>query len=537
MFTLLLPAVACLAPQDSWTALPLPRLCQETSPSIQLPTLTAGAHIQLEGEREPSRPGTRAPLGPTDLISMLTEAAGSADASVEFFPFSPPLLARGTNEDLNWARKALAGIEAAGERNQLILSAYLLPTAGAGLPQDGEGLPTGAMTWRSEAWPGEWTSFGRRTRRDFVSSFDVEVSTDAGVASPRVSGVYHGNTVHLVASRVDGGEGYHLRGQLDLAELQAMESLDLDTPDLGEVEQPQVGTVTVAFSGSARSGELLRVEIEGAPLQQPNWTLLVRCETFAEPSGPAAAAPKPGHDWRAIDVTLLSGRGRSLPFLHPGAGLERQAGLDAMTSDAAPISASGVLSAVEVGSRGRRSTSLRASAPRTPLQVCEGLLLIAAGAGEDDLARRASEFVRAVSAPRLGTSEVELRSGPFRVRFPIAEGEPARVTAGTERILLVGYDAEIAPSTWMPSPVVERTFDGLAWQGRRTGERVVCSAWISESEGLEVLSRQQTGMGTVQLPQRSLRGAQRTFSHSRELVEVLAEPDGGRGLHVRVIGD
>ena len=535
MLSLLLPAFACLAPQDSWTPLSLPRLCQETNPAVQFPSLDGAAHIELEAERASSRPGTRALLSAADLASLLTGAAGAADRSVEFFPFTPPLLARGSEEDLAWTRGALAGIEAAGRRHRVEFRAWLVPAAGAGRPREGEGLPAGARAWTAEALPGEWVAFGRRTRRDFVATYDVEVSTDAGVAAPRVGGVYSGNTLHLSASRVDDGAGYHLRGQLDLAELAGVETFDPDTPDLGAVEQPRVRSVTIAFSGAARSGELLRVEVEGAPLGRPDWTLLVSCETELEPAGPSAAGSPPGHDWRAIDVTLLSGRGRSLPYLDAGGGLADQAGLDAMTVGAAPISASGVLSAVEAGSRSRRSSSMRPSAPRTSLQVCEGLLLIAADASEDGLALRAAEFVRDVSAPRLVTSEVELRSGRFRARFPIAEGEPARVTVGEERTLLLGYEAEIAPSTWMPSPVVARTFDGLAWQARRGGGRVACTAWISASDGLDVLRRQQTGLGAVQLPQRNQRGAERSLSAADGTTEVLSELEDGAGLSVRVV--
>jgi hypothetical protein len=534
MLTLLLPLLASPVLQESWTALPLPELCQETSPAVHLPALPGAGHIQLEGEPRDSRRGARALLSAPDLAALLSNVATAAGKNIELFPYAPPLLVRGSDENLLWTRATLAAIETAAGRHRIELSAWLVPASGAQLPLDGEGLPAGTLSWTAEALPGEELAFGRREGQDFVSSYDVEVSTDAGVAAPRVGAVFGGNTLHLSASRVDDGTRYHLRGLLDLAEVSAIETFDPDTPDLGQLEQPRVRSVSVAFSGVAASGELLRVELEGAPLSRPDWTLLVRCSVAAEPTGPAAAAAGPVPDWRSIDVTLLSGRGRSLPYLDAGAGLAGQAGLDLMTPRSAAISASGVLSAVQAGSRSRRASSARSLAGQAPLQVCEGLLLIAAESAEEGLAQRAAEFVRSVCAPRLGASGVELQSGGFHARFPIAEGEAARVTVGEERTLLTGYSAEIAPSTWMPSPIVERAFDGLAWQGRRNGQRVACTTWISTTAGIEVRDRRQTQLGAVQLPRRSLRGAERSVESGSGRIELLAPLEDAPGLSILV---
>jgi len=536
MLLSLLPLIASAPLQDTWTALPLPELCQELRPAAQLPRLDGAGHLNLEGAEPGDRRGTRALLGAADLGSLLQNAAGAAGQSLELFPYSPPLLVRGDSADLEWVRGSLAALEAAGRRQRVRFSAWLLPAPGADLPREGEGLPPNARSWSTSAWAGEQVSFGKRTSRELVSGYDVEVSSDAGVAVPRMGRVHAGKTLHLAASRVEGGARYHLRGRLDLAELVEVQRFDPGTPDLGIVEEPVVRSVTVDFSGVAPSGELLRVELEGAPLEQPDWTLWVRCDTTTEPTGPTPSGTPAGHDWRAIDVTLLSGRGAHLPYLAPGAGLEGQAGLDAMTPAVASISASGVLSAVLAGSRTGRSSSLRGSATQAPLQVCEGLILVAAEGAEGGLAQRVATFVRNVSAPRLGTSEVELKSGGFRARFPVAEGESARLVAGEERSLLVDYQAEIAPSTWMPAPRVETLFDGLAWQGRREGTRVPCAAWISRTTGVEVRDRTETGVGAVQLPLRELRGTEGAALEGGAPEQLLDTLPDGPGLELRVTG-
>ncbi|MEO2092595.1 MAG: hypothetical protein ABGY71_00905, partial [bacterium] len=74
-----------------------------------------------------------------------------------------------------------------------------------------------------------------------------------------------------------------------------------------------------------------------------------------------------------------------------------------------------------------------------------------------------------------------------------------------ERTFVTGYEAELAPNTWMPAPTVERVFDGLAWQGRRTGTSFQASAWISSSDPAEVRSRREANLGSLQLLQRRVR--------------------------------
>lgn len=536
MLHLLLPVLAGLAPQDAWTALPLPDLCRESRASTHVTAPAGGVHVRLEEDTPLGRRGSRVLLQPNALTGLLQLTAGTAGRTLTFFPFTPPLLVQGGEADVAWARSALRGIEAAGARNRVTISAWLLPAAGASAPAAGGALPVGGRSWTGEAWAGEELVFGDRDRRGFVATYDVEVSTDSGVAAPVIGTILTGQSVHLRASRVAGGQRYHLRGVLDLAELEALETFDPDTPDLGEFLQPRVRSVNLSFSGVATSGELLRVELAGSPLEEPDWTLLVRVDTRAEPRGPAAAGAALGSEWRAIDVSLLERRAPVLEALDPGAGLDGEARLGTVTPQAATITASGVLSLVQQGSRARRSGSgSRASAVEAPVQVMEGLLLVTAETTANGLAERLAAFVRQVEAPRLASTSVEVRHGGLRARFPVAEGETARLLVGTERTLLIGYRSEIAPNTWMPSPIVERAYDGLAWQGRLSTGKLDAEAWTSSTTSIGLQSRDAAQVGAVQLPDRNVRGA-RAQVPVGERAELLQPLRDRPGLIVEVAG-
>jgi hypothetical protein len=532
MLNLCLTLLAIAMPQQDWTALELPELSGETNPDAFFPPVASGGHIQLDARDRTQARNSRALLTAQDVAALLERSAGAAGKNLALFPYSPPLLARGSDEDIAWARATLSAIDAAGKRQSMKLSAWLIPEAGASAP-DGDGAWPQAHAWQAVVSPGEEIVFGQRLHEDFVANYDVNVSTDAGVAAPMVGGVTSGKTVHLRASKIRGGTGYHLRGQLDLAELAGFEEFDPDSPDLGKIRQPLVNSTTLNFSGVAESGEFLRVDLSGTPLKEPDWTLLVRVETVAEPEGPATDGVLPGHDWRAIDVTLLSTRSAGLPHFNPGAGIGDQVYLEAMSSHSAAITPSGVLSAVESGSRSSRtSRSISKAGPTT--QIAEGLLLIAAGDSADSTADRVASFVRAVESPRLNTITVELRMGGLRATFPAASGEPVRLASGRERTLLTGYSAEIAPNTWMPIPIVEHHFDGLAWQGRLGGEQLHSSLWLSTTEEIAVRDRFEARLGAVQLPRRSVRAARKDVRIGDGSTELLGPLKNSESVQIEL---
>jgi hypothetical protein len=116
-------------------------------------------------------------------------------------------------------------------------------------------------------------------------SFDVEVAADSGIAAPVLGTAAHGRTLHLRASRIEGGRRIHLAGLLDLADLASLERFDPETPDLGTLQEPRIDFVQVAFAGVVDSGGTLEVEIAGAPLALPGWKLSIRPTTRVEDAG------------------------------------------------------------------------------------------------------------------------------------------------------------------------------------------------------------------------------------------------------------
>jgi len=525
LISLLLTLCAPVPQEGNWTVLPLPSLCEERSSGVHFPALEGGRHLDLEGTSVDLTGSARAQLSPSDVSALMQSAMAGAGRDISFFPYSPPLLADGTDEDLAWARASLEDLDAAGRRNRLVLSAWLIPSvshAPAGRSLALEGLPDGSRAWRADARPGEGVAFGERERASFIASYEVEVSTDAGVAAPVVGSASIGHTVHLSASRVDGGRQYHLRGLLDLTDLESIDNFKPDTPDLGELHQPILNSVSIAFSGVAKIGESLRVEVAGAPLATSEWSLIVRVDGSAEPD------PTPVGQWRAVDVTLLSRQGRNFMSFGPGAGLVGQASLNPLGPIAATISASGVVSAIDTR---RRSRSGAGGSPSTR-HLGDGLILLSAGDEAGDLALRLPEFVRAVERPRLDSCLVRLESGGLRVSFPVAAGEAARLVIGRESMLLTGYYAEIAPNTWMPSPIIEPIFDGLAWQGRLSAGHVSASAWISTTDEIAMRDRDQTKLGALQLPTRHVRGTQASIGLGEGPAELLVELPSGPGLRM-----
>lgn len=520
MLPTLLLALAPLQPQETWAPLALPEPCRESLSAARLRAPGGGGHLLLDPWLEDDRRGGRAALPAEVLVGMLELAGAAAGHRPEFFPYAPPLQVRGDDAAVAWTRRAVRGIDEAGQRGRLAIRAWLVPDAAASLPTGAERIPEGGHGWSAEARSGETVDFGLRERRSFVASYEVEVSTDSGVARPVVGSALLGHTLELTASRVDGGQRYHLRGTLDLAELEAVEAFDAGTPDLGALAQPRVRALTLDFSGVARSGEALEVRLEGTPLETPGWSLFVVVDTRTEPTGPSPEGAAPGTDWRLVDVALLETRPPVLAPLDPGAGLSGEARLGTVTPASAPITAAGVLGLA-------RADAGRPGTPRAelPAQAAEGFVLVAASPRPGGLAERLAALVRALERPRLETSRVEVRSGGLRATFPVAEGETARLVAGVERTLLTGYQTEIAPNTWMPVPIVETSIDGLALQARLTGGELDVEAWQSETSSVERQERRDAKVGALQLPERTVRAARARVTG--EGVELLAG-DGER---------
>ncbi|HIL53373.1 MAG TPA: hypothetical protein EYG30_14090 [Planctomycetes bacterium] len=497
-------ALAALNAEEEWTALALPALADAPAP-LSFAALQDGTHIALEGTFEGPGAAPAPALVGAEVGSLLGQAARAAGVELEFLPLGAPLLARGSDAALAWARRELAGLDDASRRRRITLEVLLAPgdltsTEARAWLDEKMTSSGGARVWRAQVVGGQVVAFGKRERRGFLAGYEVMVATDAGVASPLIGSLYSGKTLHLRASRVDRGRRVHLRGWLDLAEDRGGEDFDPLSPDLGKIEEPQVDSLTLGFSGVVASGGSLRVKIKGAPLTEVDWSLFVF----------ASVAPEPmrleDHGWRAIDVSLLSTSALRWPMVTPGAGLLGSAHLAGVRSAFESISAAGLVANAQERSRSSaNSLGGLGSGARPALAVSEHLLLFSAAHLAEKKTPGLEALLAASESERLLSDYLVLESGNLRVEFPVAGGEPARLMVGRERTFVTGYEAELAPNTWMPAPTVERVFDGLAWQGRRTGTSFQASAWISSSDPAEVRSRREANLGSLQLLQRRVR--------------------------------
>lgn len=493
--TTLLAPLALVAPSlgsaavppiaEEWIALPLP------APAVPRAVLSAplpaadGSHLSSREWPEENEAEEAAEIPAPMVVQWLQEEARRRGSTLSVAPNTPPLLLSGGPEDLAWAREWIDGLDALDERLAIELEAYLVPAAlpAGAAPSPGD-APAGMRRFAARVRSGEGVLLGDRSRRTFLADYDVEVATDSGVSSPVVGRIELGERVHLRAHRVEGGRAVHVEGVLDLAELAALEEFDPGTPDLGVTEQPLVDVANVVFSGRVRSGEVLRVALEGTPVGEGAWTLFVRATTTPDPA--------PGTGWSALDLGLLASAPARIGGVDAGAGLASETAIGERAGRDVPFAPSAVLALL--GRDRRRDLE------RPPVQWTDRLLLVHA----EDPARYAElrALVDQLEAVRAATTTCRVATGGVTVEWPTAAGAPTRVMVGTERTLLVDYDIEIAPNTWMPAPRTERAFDGLALAAHSSGASLVGECFVSATDDVRVLNRGSASLGSVQLPAR-----------------------------------
>ncbi len=522
--------LALVAPQDGWIHLPLPGISREPAIAGLPEPLLRGEHLDLAREprlRTRSGDGARAlsaALPASLLLGLVQEEARRAGAGLSVLPAGSGLVARGPREALEALRERLERLERAGERLAIEVEAWLVPGGapdGGPAPAPGAAPPGGerareqGLAWRASARSGEPLFLGRRESRPFLAAYQVEVASDSGVAAPIIGRVHLGHTLHLVASRAARGTLVHVEGFLDLAELARIDRFDPGTPDLGLVEQPIVDSVQVAFAAAVGSGEFVRIDLEGLELEVPRWTLWLRLGT--QPDGEPASGP----GWELLDLSLLARTPRELP------GLEA----DGFVATGLEARLPRVFEALPPASL---AAGLGADPRRTDYPTfTDRLALVERGDGS--ALRALLELAAAHEAPRLATRRATLRLGDLRVSLPLTHGAQVAVRAGRERTWLVDYDAQIAPDTWMPLPIVQRAFDGLAWHGVLAGERLEGTYWIASTPGSEVRAAHEARLGAVQLPVRRLRAGAGGARVGGGPTELLApDPDGAPALVLEV---
>lgn len=514
-FSLLAPRVA---PQEGWTALPQPAVCLPGSAPVRpIERLQRGYHILLEDSPQERLPRPLpAALDASAVSALLSDESAREDGLLRLFGEAPPLVAQGSKADLERARASLADLDALGTALEIELAAWWLPQAEPlpAWPEDaaarariGATLPLGKALVRS----GASVDLGVRRLRRFVASFDAEVASDANVAEPRMGRVASGRTLHVRASRVEGGRAVAIEGLLDLALELPFREFDPESSDLGVLQQPQVSALQLAFAGKVRSGGWLALSIAGHG--QHDGVLLLQASARPDPTAPVR--------WRGFDVASLAGSLSDWPAPDPESdGLLEEAPEPAQLR--APLSSAQLSGAAALllgsGRRGKLSSFKSSSA--AGLVWGEGLVFVPVA--EPEALADVEALVRAAESERTRSYELALTHGALAVRMPACEGSFVRVLAVEERTALVDYDVEIAQEAWIPLPRIERVLSGLLVEGPLQGGALVARGWRAEGRPDERLDKVRANLGALQLldQERLVLAARVPSGAPRELVSA-----------------
>ncbi len=474
MLSILLASTVAAAPD--WTLLAFPRASRslETAP-IESVFLDA-SHLDVAGGFRPAAVEVpEAPIPGAIFQQMLDETLRQRGLKLETRPQAGLLLARGDAAALEVARALIADLDRQTAALEIDLEITLRR---AGAPE---------AKWRRRVLAGTEVFLGSRTSRPFLAGFNVQVAQDAGQAEPQLGAAYAGAGLHLRATRLAGGTRVFLDGVYDSAAVAAVDTFDPETPDMGVFEQPRVESVQLAFSGATDSGGSIEVQVAGAGATQGDTVLSIRAT--ARPD-----AAQQGDGWALVDLAFSSLAPRPLMPVDPGLALVGS-GLEADTGSAllTPAVLATLLESDRSAADGRGG--------RAQLLWTRTLLAIPrSDAGRIESARA---LVRAAEETRSTTQVATLSCGPLRASFPVAPGRLARLVVGTEQPYLVDYGLEVAPQIWMPSPRVERAFDGIAAEITLSGGVFALQAWRATTPVVNVASRESAQMGRLQLPQRA----------------------------------
>lgn len=503
-----------LAPQD-WSAHPLPSL--STPPAyVEGPELLgAGSHIALLPDPVISAPYVEASLAPSLLTQIISGHFGRSGLSL--IPGSNPLLVRAPEKEQQELRAIFASLEDASQRLQIRLTVALLPgiieeiPPGIAQTNDSPSESPGAR-YSGALRSGDTVTFGTRKDRGFIGGYEIDVATDAGVADPHRSSAASGETIHLTCARARGGRAVHVEGVLDLAELGEIKTFDPDTPDLGEVEQPRISICQLTFSGVVTADQPLRISLSGS---EPfgDRTLFISAVTQEDP-------PVPAIGWAVRDLAFLASKG--LPLTAPEPGLRpfsaARASLPATLTPTSPGSLVGLLS--------ERSSS---GADTGRIHSTERLLLIPVNAKES--LAKAEALVAAMETPLLVQDSCSLRYGDTKVELSTTHGRLTRALIGEEQPWLVDYRTDIAPNTWMPSPVTEVAFEGLCLEGRVDAGTLNARWWVSATSAVHIADSTFANLGAIQQVERAYsagnerleRGSKRAVTGLDSALELALE--------------
>jgi len=486
MLSILLAITVAAAPE--WTLLAFPRSTRALDSAPIESVLLDGSHLDLAAGFRPAALELPEPPIPGAIFQqMLDETLRQRGMKLETRPQAGLLLARGDAAALEVARALIADIDRQTAAFEIDLEITLKRT-GAGLRE---------TQWRRRVQAGTEAFFGSRSSRPFISGFNVQVAQDAGQTEPQIGAAYSGVGLHLRATRLAGGTRVFVDGVFDSAEIAAVESFDPGTPDVGVFDQPRVESVQVAFSGAMASGAGIEVQLAGAGLALGDTVLSIRAT-----ARPDAAPANDG--WVLVDLAFSSLAPRPLMPVDPGLALDMST-YESDTGSAllTPAVLATLIESDRAGADGRSG--------RTQLLWSRSLLAIPRSDAPRIEAARA--LVRAAEESRSATQVATLACGPLRAAFPVSMGRLARLVVGSERPYLTDYGLEVAPQVWMPSPLVERAFEGISAEIMLSGDSLGLQAWRATTPEVLVAPLLAAQMGGLQLPtRRRVAGSGRTAS-------------------------
>lgn len=481
MLSLLIVSLAVQAPE--WSLLAFPRSTRDFVAPPSESVLADAAHLDIYGsfrapDAEPSEPAVSGAL----FQQMLEETLRQRGAKLELRPQAGLLLARGDAAALEVARALTADLDRQMAAFEIDLEITLRTSAGE-------------TKWLRRVPAGTDVYFGSRATRPFIAGFEVQVAQDAGQAEPRLGSALFGTGLHLRASRIAGGTRVFVDGVFDSASIAAVEAFDPMTPDMGVFEQPRIDSVQIAFAGAMASGGALEVRLADAGPLRGESVLSVRAT-----ARPDAAPTQDG--WALIDLSFTSFAPRALESVDAGLGLASTAlDLEQQGALLTPPTLASILESDRSAGDGRTGRAL--------LYWSRSMLALP----RSDAARIEAARALARVAEDAGTATriVTLASGSLRASFPIAADRTARFVAGTETVYLTDYGLEVAPQIWMPSPHVDRAFDGVAARMVLQGGGIALDAWRSSTPEVVIASHEAAQMGRLQLPVRArVAGSART---------------------------
>lgn len=487
MHVAFLPALIVLAvstpnqADSEWVALDglgLTRARSQPSISALVPD---GRHIFIE-PRDPYELEPTSPLVPNETVTQLLEArAREAGQELSLLPGGPPLLASGSKAALDAARSTLGELSAAGSSLEFQVRFWIYEPAKENevdiFKHDSNHLEFHMGTFQ----PGERIEFGERKVQPFLANYEIEVANDSGVASPAIGQIVTGRRLSLRAHRVEGGSKFFVQGILDLAELESLESFETDALDLGLLQQPTVGSLQIAFSALTSPDDLIRINVQGAPLVTRDFGVLIKLEELTQVKAQAVSSIE------LIDLSFLSESSPYLPTFKLGTDRYFQGAASNSLFPAIPARALTSLVSERRGAAGLYASS------RT--------ILVDKGYPEN--AAKLTGLIAGYEAGRLGEGRVEIEFGELKIDMPTTGFAPSRIAVGRERTSLRSYQAEIAPEIWMPSPDVERSFNGLVIDTVQIAGELRCNAIATRSSGEQVISRMDANLGQLQLRPRS----------------------------------